>query len=75
MKQKQQLESMSNDDLLRGLSELVQKSRSVEPELIAHIGEADKRKLYAEKSSNSMFAYCTDVLHLSEAEAYLRITE
>jgi len=74
MKYKQSLESMSDDELLRGLSELLQKSRSVEPGLVAHIGEVDERKLYARKGSSSMFAYCTEVLHLSEAEAYLRIT-
>ena len=31
------------------------------------------RRLYAREASPSMFAYCTEVLHLSEAEAYLRI--
>jgi 5-methylcytosine-specific restriction endonuclease McrA len=33
----------------------------------------DERRLYAREASPSMFAYCTEVLHLSEAEAYLRI--
>ena len=64
---------MSDDELLRGLSELLHKSRAVEPELVAHIGEVDERKLFAGKGSSSMFSYCTDVLHLSGAEAYLRI--
>ena len=41
---------------------------------MAHIGEVDGRRLYAREASPSMFAYCTEVLHLSEAEAYLRIT-
>ncbi|MGH9463650.1 MAG: HNH endonuclease, partial [Vicinamibacteria bacterium] len=40
---------------------------------MAHIGEVDERRLYAREAS-SMFAYCTQVLHLSEGEAYLRIT-
>ena len=30
-------------------------------------------RLYAREASSSMFQYCVDVLHLSEAEAYLRI--
>ena len=34
----------------------------------------EERKLYAREASPSMFVYCTEVLHLSEAEAYLRIT-
>ncbi len=40
---------------------------------MAHIGEVDERRLYAREASPSMFAYCTGVLHLSAAEAYLRI--
>ena len=41
---------------------------------MAHIGEVDARRLYAREASPSMFAYCTQVVHLSEFEAYLRIT-
>ena len=68
------LESLSDDDLLRGLSDLLRQSRRVEADLVAHIGEVDERRLYAREACPSMFAYCTEVLHLSEAEAYLRIT-
>ena len=67
------LKSISDDDLLRRLSGLVQQSRRVESELVAHIAEVDERRLYAREDCSSMFAYCTDVLHLSEWEAYLRI--
>jgi hypothetical protein len=48
-------------------------SRRVEAELVAHIDEVDQRRLYAKKAAPSIFVYCTDFLHLSEAEAYLRI--
>ncbi len=65
--------SVSDDELLRRLSKLLQQSRRVESDLVAHIGEVDKRRLYARVASPSMFAYCTEVLHLSESEAYLRI--
>jgi hypothetical protein len=68
-----QLESISNEELLRRLSKLLQQSRRAESELVAHIGEVDRRRLYARVASPSMFAYCTEVLHLSESEAYLRI--
>jgi hypothetical protein len=73
MKTKLQLHSLSDDQLLHRLSELLSKSRRLESELIAHIGEVDARRLYARQGSSSMFSYCTEVLHLSEAEAYLRI--
>ena len=67
------LESLSDDELLRRLDELMHQSRRVEVDLVAHIAEADERTLYAREASPSMFAYCTEILHLSEAEAYLRI--
>ena len=68
------LTSLSDDTLLRQLLELLGQSRRVEAEVVAHIGEVDARRLYAREAAPSMFAYCTSVLHLSEAEAYLRIT-
>jgi hypothetical protein len=68
------LESVPDDELLRRLSGLLRHSRRVEADLVAHVGEVDARRLYAREASPSMFAYCTQVLHLSEFEAYLRIT-
>jgi hypothetical protein len=56
------------------VAEPVRDSRRVESELVAHIAEIDARKLYAREACASMFAYCTERLRLSEAEAYLRIT-
>jgi hypothetical protein len=67
------LESLSDDDLLRRLSLILGESRRAEADLVAHIGEVETRHLYAREASPSMFVYCTDILHLSEAEAYLRI--
>ena len=68
-----ELKSISDDELLRRLSDLLRQSRRAEADLVAHIGEVDQRRLYAREASPSMFAYCMEVLHLSEAEAYLRI--
>jgi hypothetical protein len=67
------LKHVSDEDLLRRLSDLLRQSRRVEAVLVAHIGEVDARRLYA-RDAPSMFAYCTQVLHLSEHEAYARIT-
>ena len=60
---------MTDDDLLRRLADLLRQSRRVESELVAHIAEVDRRRLYAREAASSMFAYSTEVLHLSEAEA------
>ena len=69
-----ELGTVSDDELIRRLGELVAHSHRVEADLVAHIGELDERQLYARRASPSTFAYCTEALHLSEAEAYRRIT-
>ena len=68
------LESVSDDEIRRGLALHVLDSRRSESSLVAHVAEAEIRRLYAEEAAPSMFVYCTSVLHFSEAEAYLRIT-
>ncbi len=68
------LHTISDDELLHRLGELVSQSRRVEADLVGHIGEVDERRLYAREASPSMFVYCTERLHLSEAEAFRRIT-
>ena len=74
MEHQRPLQSIPDDELLRRLADLLRQSRRVEADLVAHIGEVEERKLYAREAAPSMFVYCTEVLHLSEAEAYLRIT-
>ncbi len=74
MKIKNTLARLSDDELLHRLSALLQDSRRIEAELIAHIAEVDGRRLYAREAASSMHVYCTEVLHLSDAEAYSRIT-
>jgi hypothetical protein len=73
MEEKRPLQSIPDDELLHRLAELMVQSRRVEADVVAHIGEVDERRLYAREAFPSMFVYCRDVLHLSEAEAYLRI--
>jgi hypothetical protein len=68
-----ELKTVSDADLLRRLADLVRQARRVEAVLIAHIAEVDARRLYI-REAPSMFAYCTQVLHLSEHETYARIT-
>ena len=74
MANKFNFDSVSDEALLRRLSEILKESRRVEVELVAHIGEVDQRRLYARtEASPSMFVYCTERLHLSASEAYLRL--
>ncbi len=67
------LNTVSDDDLLHQLSRLAGQSRHATADLVAHIGEVDRRRLFAREATSSMFGYCTQVLHLSECAAYLRI--
>jgi 5-methylcytosine-specific restriction endonuclease McrA len=69
----QNLKSVPDDELLRRLCALLKDSRRIEADLIAHIAEVDARRLYAREAAPSMFAYCTERMHLSEPEAALRI--
>ncbi len=73
MKYDKLLKSVSDKELLHRLSDVLKKSRKVDAELVAHIGEVDHRRLFAGEGLSSMFSYCVRVLHLSEAETYLRI--
>ena len=68
------LKGVRDDDLLRQLATLVKQSRGVEAEVVAHIGEVELRRLYAQEACSSMFEYCRRVLCLRENEAYLRIS-
>jgi hypothetical protein len=74
MEEKRSLHSIPDDELLRRLVALIGQCRRVEVDVVAHIAEVDERRLYAREAFPSMFVYCTDVLHLSEQEAYLRIS-
>jgi len=73
MEDKRPLQSIPDDELLQRLAELMRQSRRAEADIVAHIAEVEERRLFAHEAFPSMFAYCMDVLHLSEAEAYLRI--
>jgi len=67
-------ESLSDDELLCQLAEVLVQSRRVDSVVVAHIAEVDRRRLYAREASPSMIQYCMDVLHLSEGAAFRRIT-
>src|SRR6185503_17556737 len=59
--------------LLASLRRLLADERTLSARMLVHLGEVDARGLYREQAFGSMFDYCVQALHLSEAEAYLRI--
>ena len=67
------LATLPDGDLLRALHDLVARDRKLEADLLTHLAEVDARLLYLEEGCSSMFAYCTEVLRFSGAQAYDRI--
>src|SRR5687767_15016649 len=64
---------LSNGELLAQVRNLAQREREATALLIGHLAELDARQLYLAEGYSSLFAYCTQVLHLSEHAAYGRI--
>ena len=67
------LSRLTDDELEARLRGLVLKSNELCAELIAHLTELDRRKLYARWACPSLHAYCTSRLGFSDSAAYKRI--
>lgn len=59
--------------LLQRLKALLAHDRKTTARLLWHLGEVDARGLYRDAGYSTMFAYCSEALHMSESEASLRI--
>jgi hypothetical protein len=64
---------LSDAQLINEVSRLSRCEREATACLIAHLAEFDARRLYLGAGFPSLFLYCTEVLRLSEHEAYNRI--
>ena len=64
---------LSDTELLNEIRRLTGREREATARLIAALAEFDARRLYLGEGCSSLFTYCTQVLHLSEHAAYLRI--
>jgi hypothetical protein len=67
------LTSLTDAQLLVRVKLLAVQERQSTADLIAGLMELDLRRLYLGEGCASLFAYCTQVLHLSEDAAYNRI--
>src|SRR4030095_16871053 len=74
MQHERPLQSIPDDELLNRLAQLLGHARRSEVDLVTHIAEVDERRLYTREACPSMYSYCTQGLHLSAAEDYVRIT-
>ena len=64
---------LSDAELLSRVIALASRERDATVELVAHLAELDRRKLYRAEGFSSLFSYCTKALGLSEPAAYRRI--
>ncbi|MCC7143728.1 MAG: hypothetical protein IT349_16635, partial [Candidatus Eisenbacteria bacterium] len=68
------LSSLPDGEVLRSVARWATAEREATAELLRCLGELDARRLYLGAGCSSTFAYCTDVLRMSEPAAYHRIT-
>ncbi|MCC7142107.1 MAG: hypothetical protein IT349_08415, partial [Candidatus Eisenbacteria bacterium] len=68
------LATLSDGEILRAVAGWARAERRVTAELLRHLGELDARRLYLGAGCSSTFAYCTEILRMSEPAAYHRIT-
>ena len=66
--------SLTDTDLLTETARAASVERRSTADLLVLLAEVDVRKLYLARGYSSLFVYCTQSLHLSEAAAYARIT-
>ena len=64
---------LSDDALLDRVEELAKKERRVTFNVIMHLGEVERRRIYLREGDATMFDYCTGRLGYSESAAYRRI--
>lgn len=64
---------LPDHELLRALTDVVSKDRATTAEMLALIGEAERRRLYAAAGFESMHRYCVGKLKMSGDVAYKRV--
>ena len=67
------LNRMSNDQLLLQTKSLIQKERQINIQVLQHLQEIEKRKLYLDRGFPSLFEYAIKELGYSHSAAYRRI--
>ena len=67
------LKYIRNDQLLLQTKNLVQKERQINIQVLQHLQEIEKRKLYLDRGFPSLFEYAVKELGYSHSAAYRRI--
>src|SRR6187399_2117620 len=69
----QSMPTLSDRELLARMPTLVRAERTASAEVIAHLMEIDRRRLYLGEACSSLFAYCRERLGYSEDAALKRM--
>ncbi len=69
----ERFEGLSDSDLLDATQRLATAARTSTAALVGALAELDVRRLYLGLGYSSLFAYCTERLHLTVGEAFNRI--
>ncbi len=67
------LKNLKNEEILAHTKNLVKEERRIQIELLNHLHEIEKRKLFLEIGFGSLFDYVVKELGYSESAAYRRI--
>ena len=68
-----QAKQLSNDALVENLELLVQKERELTAEIVEHIAEVERRRLYLKEGKKNLFQYLTEKFGYSNGPAQRRI--
>ncbi len=68
-----ELRTLSDDALLARLEALAASEREALADIIEHLAEVDRREIVPDRGYESLYIYCTQKLHYSEAAAFGRI--
>jgi hypothetical protein len=63
------LKSLADDELLAGLSRIVERRNQITAEFLAYLAELDERQLFLDLGFASLFEYCVEKLGLCESTA------
>lgn len=67
------LKHLTDASLLRDIKKLTQKEREITTEILHHLKEIDRRKLYSDLKYSTLFEYCIKELGLPESCAHRKI--
>src|SRR6188474_1910248 len=65
----ERLKALADDELLAGLSSVVERRNQITAEFLAYLAELDERQLFLDLGFASLFEYCVEALALCESTA------